>query len=189
MARAISTTGPSAATAAARTPAILGSWEDILLQGTVAGLVASAVSAMVVFVGDLLTGSPAFYTAALLGSSVFYGLEDPAALAIWAGPVLAYNGLHLVAFLLLGTLTAWLAARALRGPEFWYLGLTAFVFVGAHLLALIVTITAAVREAASWWLLGGATALAALALMGVIWRMQPALGAALHGDEDFDIGD
>lgn len=63
------------------------------------------------------------------------------------------------------------------------------MFVGAHLLGIVLTISAAVREAASWWLLGVATALAALALLAVIWRMQPALGAALHGDEDFDTGD
>lgn len=69
---------------------------------------------------DLVQARSPFYTAALPGSVLFYGLEDPADLVVWAGPVPAYNGIHMLTFLAVGPVAAWLASGAERGPQFWY---------------------------------------------------------------------
>ena len=96
---------------------------EVFWQGILAGLIGYAGVALLVGVLDLAQGRSFLYTAALLGSTVFYGLDDPAKLVIWAGPVFAWNGVHLLAFLALGVVGSWMVALSERTPFAWYAGL------------------------------------------------------------------
>ncbi|HSE02805.1 MAG TPA: hypothetical protein VLK35_01530 [Methylomirabilota bacterium] len=86
-----------------------GLWNSIYTGLT--GYLAVAVFFIVV---DPLLGRGLFYTPALLGSALFYGLSDPAALTIQPGPVIAYNGAHLVVFLVLGLIVGELTYASVR---------------------------------------------------------------------------
>jgi hypothetical protein len=117
----------------------------VLWQGLVAGVIGHALVATLMAVTNVLAGRSPFHTAALLGSAWFYGLESPDELVIWAGPVLAYNGLHLILFLALGVVAAWLARLADRGPHLWYVGLVLGMFAAFHVLGLVLALPPALR--------------------------------------------
>ncbi len=75
----------------------------VLTAGMWAGLIGYGTVVRFFVAVSVFTGRPVFYIPALFGATIFYGLEDPAALAILPGPVLTYNIVHLLVFLVLGT--------------------------------------------------------------------------------------
>jgi hypothetical protein len=137
----------------------------------------------VVIVMALLNGilgrSP-FYTAALFGSALFCGLKDPAHLVIAAGPVLAYNGAHMVAFLALGFGASWLTAQAERYPTAQYFILFVLIFVAFHVYGALGFFVEPLLGAAGWWQIGIGTVAAALAMGWYLWRAHPLLRRELH---------
>jgi hypothetical protein len=90
----------------------------ILSEGLITGLLGYAV--VVAFYGilNLVTGLSFFSTAARLGA----GLVSPESNSA-VGAVLAFNGLHVVVFLLVGLLVAWLVMQMERRPSFFVLAL------------------------------------------------------------------
>src|SRR5512138_2614273 len=92
----------------------------VLSQGLMVGVIGYAAVGLFFLAVDLLSGRPAFYTPSLLGNALFYGVRDPDLARIWPGPVLAFNGCHLLLFLGLGMLASWLAQLAERGPSLWF---------------------------------------------------------------------
>ncbi len=125
---------------------------QVFAQGLVAGLIGYAMVAVLFAIANVMLGRSPFYTAALLGEATFYGLRDPAAVTIWPGPILAYNGLHLVVFLALGLLASWLACLAEKGPELWYVATVLFIFVMFHMYGAFLLLTEGMRHAISAWL-------------------------------------
>ena len=143
---------------------------QIYWQGLLAGLVGYATVAIVVAAANVFLGRSPFHTAALLGQALFYGLTDPSQLTIWPGPVLAYNGSHLLIFLGLGVMAAWLAWLSERGPHFWYIGVVMMFFVVFHLFGVFLLVNDRIRSALSPWALLGA-GFAAMATMSayLVW--------------------
>ena len=77
-----------------------------LTQGLIGGLIGYAAVAVFFVLVNLIGGRSPFHTAAALGSTLFYGLQDAANLVIEPGPVIAYNGLHLILSILAATVAA-----------------------------------------------------------------------------------
>ena len=158
--------------------------ELIVREGLVAGLLGYAIVALLVGLIDVVQGRSFFFTAAMLGEAVLYGLTDPARVQVWAGPVFAYNGLHLLGFLALGMLGAWLTGLAERGPHLWFLGVVLFLFVVAHAFGAVLLMTEPLRAAMSMWAVALPT-LAAVVAMGLfLLRDHPALRARPGNWED-----
>lgn len=120
--------------------------EELLTEGLIAGVIGYASTALVMMAAGALAGRSPFHAAALLGSALFYGIQDPAVVVVWPGPVLAYNGVHLIMFLLLGLVAAWLADMSERGPEFWYIGLSLFILVILHVFGILLMLPEPFRE-------------------------------------------
>ena len=121
--------------------------QEVLWHGVFVGLIGYATTAVSVSVGDLMQGRSFFYTVSLMGEWFFYGLQDPALVTVWPGPVFAYNGVHLVAFLAFGLFASWLASVSERGPLFWYAALVLYVMVLAHMLGAVLMMTQPMRAA------------------------------------------
>jgi hypothetical protein len=161
---------------------------QVFAQGLVAGLIGFATVAVVMAVANLLLGRSPFHTAALLGSALFYGLKDPYELTIWPGPVLAYNGLHLLVFLGLGVGASWLARFAERGPHFWYIGAVLMLFVALHVFGVFLFLDERIGSLLSPWsvLASGFAAMATMAayLIGEHPKLRTEMGdfAALDPD-------
>lgn len=146
-----------------------------LSYGLLAGVIGYVTAALVFVLGDLATGHNAFRTAALLGSAYFYGLRDPSPLVIWPGPVFAYNGLHLVIFLGLGLIAAWLAELSERAEHFWFVSLFFFLFIAAHLFAMVQLATEEIRSSIPMWLIGGASVASGVAVLAYLLSVHPAV--------------
>jgi len=154
-------------------------WTHIVTQGFVAGLIGYAVVAVLVALFDVLGGRRLFHTPALIGSAMFYGLEDPSVLRIWPGPVLAFNGVHLMVFQFLGFVAAWLAYLSQRGPQFWYIGAVLFILVLFHLFAFVLFLSEGVRVALTPWQLFASGALATVAMAAYLVAARPELRVEL----------
>lgn len=152
----------------------------MLWQGMLAGLIGYFTVVMSFAVGNALSGHSIFYTPALLGGAVFYGIRDLASVVVWPGPVLAYNGLHMIVFLALGMLASGLAQFAERGPHLWYVGIVFYAFVAFHLMGAVFLLPAALRNEMLGWgtLLSGVAASLAMALF-LLW-MHPGLRAEMR---------
>ena len=137
----------------------------ILTGGLAAGLIGYATVVVVVGALNVLMGRSLFHTAAMFGSAMFYGLEDPATLQIEAGPVLAYNMVHVLAFLAVGMVTSWLVSLAEQFPAAQYFILVALVFVAFHLSAALLLFAGPLLGSGAWVTVG-VGGLAAAVLMG-----------------------
>lgn len=150
-------------------------WQKVLLGGMAAGGI-GYVTIIVVSAGfNVLAGRSPFYTAAAFGSVLFYGLRNAANLEIAPGPILAYNALHALVFLVMGIGTAWLLEKAEQYPVFQYVVLFALVFVGFHAFAALLLFAQPLLGTSASWQIGGAGLLAAILMGGYFWRTHPVL--------------
>jgi len=149
--------------------------QTILRGGLVAGLIGYGTVALFFALLNVFQGRSPFYTAALLGSALFEGLTDPAAVHITARPVFAYNAVHLLAFLTVGFMASWLVAEAERYPAAQYLVLVLLVVVAFHIYGAVLLAAQPIFGSAAWWRVG-VPSLAAAVLMGwYLLRLHPAL--------------
>lgn len=91
----------------------------LIADGLAAGTIGYALVAVFFIVLNVAGGRSPLYTVALIGEAVFGGARDPGVVAVSAGPVLAFNGVHLSAYLLFGLFAAWLAYATTLHPELW----------------------------------------------------------------------
>jgi hypothetical protein len=85
-------------------------------DGLLCGVTGAAVVALFFLVVDLLEGHP-FYTPTLLGSALFLGQDVANVTAAQAPMVMAYTGLHVLLFLIVGTGAAFLVHEMKRQPH------------------------------------------------------------------------
>jgi hypothetical protein len=159
--------------------------ERILYEGLIAGLIGYVIIVLFFAAWNLLQGHSPFYTAALLGDALFYAGDDGTRFAVEPGPVLAFNGVHMLLLISFGVAAAWLAALAERGTQLWYVGAIAFVFILIHLIGGMVWMSAPLRAEIPAWAVGVSTLLAAGALTAYLWWAHP----RLHHGQAEDAGD
>src|SRR3989449_2233721 len=92
----------------------------ILREGFIAGLIGAGAVALWFLVVDTIAGRP-FFTPAMLGSAVFWGVHDPALVVIEYSRIIGYTMIHVSAFILVGTVAAVLAAEVEVAPATFYL--------------------------------------------------------------------
>jgi hypothetical protein len=157
-----------------------------MLRGMIAGLIGYATVVVFFLVADPIAGRPVFYTPALLGGALFFGLSDPAGLELGPGPVLAYNGAHFLVFVFLGFVAAWFARLAERLPMGWVLTLNLTVLVLFHVFGAFLFFTEPIRAAIPVGGAVGATVLAVGAMTAYILWAHPRLRRELAADEPPD---
>jgi sugar phosphate permease len=151
-----------------------------LQGGLVAGLIGYGTVVGFFAVLNLIEGRSPFHTAALLGSALFMGLDDPVAVEVAARPVLAYNAVHLLAFLAAGFVTSWLVSLAERHPSVQYLVLVLLLVIGFHVYGAVLLAALPLFGSGAWWRTG-VPSFAAAALMGwYLLRVHPLLRRQLH---------
>lgn len=145
---------------------------EVVWEGLIAGLIGYATVALLVGLMDVALGRSFFFTAAMLGEAMFYGLTDPSQVVVWPGAVFAYNGVHLLGFLFLGMCAVWLAYMAERGLELWYAGVVLFLLVVLHAYGAVLFMTEGLRSAMPDWmvLLPTVVAVAAMVLYLILAR-------------------
>lgn len=147
----------------------------ILTEGLFAGMLGYLAVVVVIGAIDVIGGRSAFHTAAVLGSVLFFGVRDPAQLTVWAGPVFAYNGAHMLVFLLFGGFMAWLTSLAEKGEQMWYVSLITLLIVLPHVIGLPVWFDVTIGQVLSLWSVVIATTAAAIAMAAYLWHAHPRL--------------
>jgi hypothetical protein len=161
--------------------------KNLLTNGMFAGLLGYLTVVVLFALLNLLMGRSPFYTPAMFGAVLFYGLEDPAALEITPGPILAYNMVHVLAFVALGVLASWLVTKAEEYPVARYAILVLLVFVAAHIYAALLLFAQPLLAGSGWWQIGAVSLAAAIAMGWYLVRQHPVLRRGLGetplGDE------
>jgi len=160
----------------------------VMYEGMIAGLIGYV--AVVIFVGalDLIGGRALFQTPSLLGQILIGGFGDPTPGTVVAGPVFAFNGIHLLVFLAIGMGASWIVNEIELHPIIWYGAF--FAIMSVVLISFMVL--AFVGQASAGLLprfpLIGANALAAVAIALYLHRVHPKLGQQVreHGDPEYD---
>lgn len=107
----------------------------ILKEGFVAGLVLYVTVAVFFAAVNVFMGRSPFHTAHLLGQPLLGVAPDPLAPSPTAPAVMAFNGLHVVASLLLGVAAAVLVGAMERMRSAWYVFF--FIFVAGSIVTIL----------------------------------------------------
>jgi len=154
--------------------------QQALWNSIYTGLIGYLAVAVFFIVLDPLLGRGFFYTPALLGAALFYGLSDPAALVIQPGPIIAYNGAHLVVFLVLGLVVGELTYVSVRlRQQTWYLVTMLVILVLGHLYVALWVLTEPVRSALPVWMITVAGLVAVVAMVVCLLIIYPQLRGEL----------
>ncbi len=158
----------------------------MMTQGLIAGLAAYAAVVIFFAVVNIVAGRSPFHTAAALGSALFYGVRDPADMILAPGPVLAYNGVHLIGSLLVGMAVAWLFYEIERYHFLWYIVFFLLLIVFMYSLVFMGMIAAEMARAVPWGLVVAGTVVWTAALGGCLWLQHRALMAQLRREQEME---
>ena len=124
---------------------------EAAVQGLVAGLIGYLTVALLFAALNVIAGRSPFYTAAAMGSSLFYGATGPADVLIEPGPIIAYNGIHMLSLLIIGWISAFLLTQIEEHHGLWYF--VFFVFLAGFLYSLVLVgiVGSEIMGAVSWW--------------------------------------
>lgn len=145
--------------------------QQVLGEGLFTGIIGYAATALFFAAENLLSGQSPFHTAATLGAPLVSGAPaEQQALAA----VFAYNGLHLLVFVVVGTVAAWIVTATEEHPVLWYMAFFAF-FLGASYDLVLLMLFVGAGQDPGWVSILAANGLAALGMGGYLWAVHPGL--------------
>ncbi len=144
----------------------------IVREGLIAGLVGAGAVAVWFLLVDVIAGDP-FFTPAMLGSAVFMGVRDPAAVTVAVEPVASYTLLHAVLFVLAGTFAASLAALVEKFPTTLFLVVVFFAVFEVGFYIAVAVLAQPLLGALAWWSVAIGTLGAALGMGFYLWQAHP----------------
>jgi hypothetical protein len=160
----------------------------VLREGIVVGLIGAGCLAAWFLIVDIIAGRP-FFTPAVLGSVIFFGLDDPETVVIGVKTVAAYTAFHVVAFLIVGVIASTLVANAKRSPNAIWLFIEFFIVFQIGFYAAQALVFTPLLAALAWINVILGNVIAAVAMGYYMWRAHPELHAALtFRDPDFPDG-
>jgi len=138
-------------------------------DGLVTGLIGYLTVVVFFAVVNLLSGQGAFQTAAVLGSALFFGSGGSGTVVPGPGPIIAYNGVHILASLLIGLGAAWLVYQTERHKPLWFV--IFFVFLAGFIYSVTAmgVLAAEMAHLLSWPLILLANLLAGVTGGGYLW--------------------
>jgi len=146
-----------------------------LTDGLLSGFAAYFSSIVFFLIANAAAGLPVFYTPALLGSVIFYGAHDAAAVDVWAGPVLAFNGLFLIVLVLLGEVVAGVSTWLSRRDRLPMIAVAAFLIAAAPLVYGAARASRMVSVDLPWLLIVPASISAIAAMLLTLYEWDPQL--------------
>lgn len=154
--------------------------EVILEGGLFAGLIGYFTIVLFFVASNVIGGHSPFETAALLGSALFFGLEDASQLEITPAAVLTFNMVHALVMLAVGFVTSWLITKSEKYPVSQYVVLVALVFVGFHLFGAVYFFASPLMGSGAWLPIAVASIAAAMTMGGYLLWFHPALRQQLR---------
>lgn len=143
------------------------------VDGIFAGLL-GGLAVAVLFLGvDAFEGQPLF-TPSLLGSALFQGKSFESVQGVDLPMALAYTGVHLLVFVVIGLAAAYMVAQFEKNPSFGLLLLLLFVFFEAGFIAFTIAFMPGVLGALASCVVLAANLLSAGVMAGyLLWWSRP----------------
>ena len=157
---------------------------NTIATGLVAGAIGFATVSLGFLLLDLVTGRGLGFTPSLLGSALFQGITQACDSRITTSAIAGYSALHVLVFLALGWLAAWLFSLTATRPWFWMGALLLFIIVSFHLYGAVLGILAPVQGCFSLYHVLGVTTLAAAAMLGYLLKEHRGLYGTMSRDEN-----
>jgi hypothetical protein len=148
--------------------------QRIVREGFVAGLIGAAAVALWFLFVDAINGRP-FFTPAMLGSALFWGLRDPALVQVAFATVVGYTMVHVLAFVVVGVIAAALAYEVELFPSTLFIVVVFFAIFEFGFYIVVAVLAQPLLGALAWWNVAIGNAIAALGMGYYLWRMHPKL--------------
>lgn len=152
----------------------------VLTDGLVAGLVGAVAVAVVLGLFSLMEGRSPFYVPWVLGSALLGGdLSE----GISAGPIAAFNGIHVLVTLAVALIAALLVSQTEKHHGLWFL--FGFLALAALLVAvfMIGAVTVEAGPVLTWPAVIGANLVGFTAIGAVLWLFHRKLPRDVMADE------
>ena len=130
-----------------------------------------------------------FFTPAMLGSAVFWGLRDPMAVQITFPVVIGYTMLHVLAFWVVGVAAAALAGLIDRFPTTLFLALMLFVVFEVGFYIVVAVIAQPLLGSLAWFNVAAGNLIAAFGMGAYLWRAHPRIREQLARQPLGDTGE
>ncbi len=151
-----------------------------LREGVTAGLIGAAVVALWFLIYDVGRGRP-FWTPALLGTTIFWGVSSPDSVQVTGATVIGYTIVHVLAFVGFGIVAACMMVASEREPAIFVAFLTLFGLFEVFFFVVLRTLSAQTLGALGWWAILSGNFLAAIAMLWFLVREHPALPPTIVG--------
>jgi len=147
----------------------------LFTEAFIAGVIGYAVVALFFVILNLLTGRHPLYTAAVLGQGIVSAPGGSSDSVVAFGPIVAYNAVHLIVFLVIGLIAAWLVFATEKVPQFWFVGFLIFITALMASIAVVVTYSVPISDALPWWSIVAANVVAAFLMGAYLVKAHPKL--------------
>lgn len=147
---------------------VMQSKQTVIRQGLMAGLIGAVAVAIWFLLVDIVEGRP-FFTPALLGSVVFWGVRDAAAVVISFQTVAAYTVIHFLAFLAVSVIVSRLLSDAEKEPSLLAVLLQLFIGLEFGFHAISALLFTSISAQLAWFNVVIANLIAAGAMGYYFW--------------------
>ena len=147
-------------------------------EGFIAGCIGAGGVATWFLVVDTINGRP-FFTPAMLGSALFLGLHDPTAVQVAFPTIIMYTMVHVLAFWVVGTIAAMLAALVDKVPATLFLIVVFFAVFEVGFYILVATIAQPLLGALAWTNVAIGNLLAAAGMGYYLLKVHPHIREAM----------
>jgi hypothetical protein len=150
----------------------------IVREGFIAGLIGAAAVATWFLIIDTVAGRP-FFTPAMLGDALFWGQRDPTQVSIAFPTVVGYTMVHVIAFVIVGMIAAFLAYEVELFPMTLFIVIVFFAIFEFGFYVIVAILASQLLGALAWWNVAIGNGIAAFGMGYYLWRMHPKLRAEL----------
>ena len=144
----------------------------IAREGFVAGFVGAVAVAGWFFIVDTIAREP-FFTPAMLGQALFWGVRDPAAVEVTFPAVIGYTMVHALAFVVVGMIAALLAFEVELFPSTLFIVVVFFAIFEFGFYVIVATMAAPLLGALAWVNVAVGNGIAAFGMGYYLWRVHP----------------
>ena len=146
--------------------------QRILREGFIAGLIGAGAVALWFLAVDLVNGRP-FFTPAMLGTALFWGQADPAAVEVSFPAVIGYSMVHVLAFGLVGGVAAALARLVEDFPSTLFVVVVFFAIFEVGFYIVVAVLAQPLLGALAWSNVAIGNLIAALGMGYYLWQAHP----------------
>ena len=157
-------------------------------EGFIAGLIGATAVATWFLVVDLVAGR-AFFTPAMLGQALFFGLRDPDQVQIAFPTVVAYTMVHALGFGIVGMIAALLAFEVELFPSTLFVVVVFFAVFEFGFYVIVAILAQPLLGRLAWANVAIGNAIAAVGMGYYLWHAHPGIKKELDAHPLGEVAD